>query len=63
MKVLAVSLIIFFIVLAVSILVGFSDFGGVRRSHTAPYTNQLSTREEVPRNMPSGLRIRVEPPD
>ena len=63
MKVFTVSLIIFLIVLAVSLLVGFSEVGGVKKSMPALNTGLSNTREEQPRDMPSGLRILVEPSD
>ena len=63
MKVFTVSLIIFLIVLAVSLLVGFSEVGGVKRSTPALNTGPSNALEEQPRDMPSGLRILVEPSD
>ena len=63
MKVFTVSLIIFLLVLVASLVVGFTDVGGIKKSTPALNTSQSKTPEEEPQNMPSGLRIIVEPTD
>jgi hypothetical protein len=63
MKVFTVSLIIFFFVLAVSLLVGFSDLGGVKKNTPALNASPSNAYDEQPQDMPSGLRILVKPTD
>ena len=60
MKVYTVSLIIFLVVLAVSLLFGFSDAGRIKRNPIIQESGFMRSNAEQPDNMPSGLRIKLE---
>ena len=60
MKVYTVSLIIFLVVLAVSLLFGFSDAGRIKRNTPVQESGFMRSNTEQPDNMPSGLRIKLE---
>ncbi len=63
MKVITVSLIVFFLVLIFALFVGFINLGGISYNSASHQSKVINPEEPRSHNTPTGLRVKFDSPE